>query len=63
MTFKECRKYGREEINKARRRYGYMYYDKNNGWYFSFIRNETHPPEYCLAKNGTVKKIATNKRR
>lgn len=57
MTFKECRKYGREEINKTGLGRGFMYKDMSGDWTFSFTRNLTNPPIYCLEKSGVVDKI------
>ena len=57
MTFKECRKHGREEIIKARRSYGFMYKDRDGNYEFSFVHNVTHPPVYVLEKNGVVDKV------
>lgn len=60
MTFKECRKYGREQINKSGYTTGYMYKDKLGDYTFSFIRNYSSPPEYVLEKNGVVDKVVNN---
>ena len=57
MTFKECRKYGREQLNEHHKRYGYMYKDKNGDYTFSLIYYNTKPPEYILEKNGMVDKV------
>ena len=57
MTFKECRKYGREQLNQENRSYGYMYKDKHGDYTFSMIYYNTSPPEYVLEKNGVVDKV------
>lgn len=57
MTFKECREYGRKQINAAKKRYGFMYKDKTGDYTFSFIYYVTAPPAYCLEKNGVVDEI------
>ena len=56
MNFKECKKYGRDEMLKNDERYCYLYKDNNNGWYFSFIENVTHPPIYLLEKSGIIRR-------
>lgn len=57
MTFKECRKYGREEINRSNRNYGFMYKDKNGDYTFSFVHYTSMQPEYVLERNGVVDKV------
>lgn len=57
MTFKECWKYGREQLNEYHKRYGYMYKDKHGDYTFSFVYYVTKPPEYVLEKNGVVDKV------
>ena len=57
MTFKECRKYGREQLNQENRSYGYMYKDKHGDYTFSMIYYNTSSPEYVLEKNGVVDMI------
>ena len=60
MTFKECRKYGREEIIKRHTNYGFMYKDKNGDYTFSFIYYNTNPPVYVLERSGVVDKVDRN---
>lgn len=55
MTFKECRKFGREEMNRTGRRYGYISRDKSGEYQFSFER--TGNDLFVLEKNGVVDKI------
>lgn len=57
MTFKECRKYGREQINQSYHSYGFMYKDKSGDYTFSFTYYNSTPPEYVLEKNGVVDKV------
>ena len=57
MTFKECRKYGREEILKTGLSSGFMYKDKQGNYTFSFIYYNSSPPVYVLEKSGVVDKI------
>ena len=57
MTFKECRKYGREQIRTSGRSAGYMYKDKSGRYMFSFTYYHSAPPIYVLEKNGVVDKI------
>lgn len=61
MTFKECRKYGREEINNSRSRHGYIYKDNNCGYYFSLIYYNSPDLVYVLEKNGVVNKVINGK--
>ena len=62
MTFKECRKYGREQMDTRgyRRDYGFMYQNSDGTWYFSFVRYLTNPPRFCLERSGVVDKIVNN---
>lgn len=60
MTFKECRKYGREEIIKNRRSYGFMYKEKNGNYYFSFTHYNSDELVYVLEKNGVVDKVVND---
>lgn len=57
MTFKECRKYGREQINSTNKRYGFMYKDKKGNYTFSFEYYFNPRPVYVLEKNGVVDKV------
>lgn len=60
MTFKECRKYGREQIDAANMKYGFIYKDKAGNYTFSFVYYNSAPPVFCLEKNGTVDKVINN---
>lgn len=57
MTFKECRKFGRDELNKNKKSYGFIYKDKNNDFSFSLIKYDTLDLVYILEKNGVVDKV------
>lgn len=58
MTFKECRKYGREQINASfEYDHGFVYKDKKGDYTFSFAFYNSSQPVYCLEKNGVVDKI------
>lgn len=58
MTFKECRKYGREQINTSLcHDHGFIYKDRNGDYSFSFVFYNSSPPVYCLERNGVVDKI------
>ena len=54
MTLKECRKIGREEIANNHRLCGYIYFDKNKEYYFSFTLYTSILPVYELGKDGTL---------
>lgn len=55
MTFKECRKYGREEMMRTGRSYGFISLDKNHEYQFSFAHQATDI--FVLEKSGVVDKI------
>lgn len=61
LTFKECRKYGREQINESDISYGFMYKDKNGDYIFSFTYYNTSSLVYVLEKSGVVDKIIDGK--
>ena len=60
LTFKECRKYGREQMKICGKSAGYMYKDKNGNYTFSFTYYNSSPPVYVLEKNGVVDKVINN---
>lgn len=57
MTFKECRKYGREQINMHNVSFGYMYKDRKGEYSFSLVYYNSSPPIYVLEKNGVLDKV------
>lgn len=58
MTFKECRKYGREILtNTFCRGYGFMYLDKLGNWYFDLAHINDCDLRFVLEKSGVVDKV------
>ena len=61
MTFKECRKYGREQMRLMGESYGYIYREKSGSYYFSFEFYNSRPPVFTLHKGGKVRKVINGK--
>ena len=57
MTFKECRKSGRELLRLIGKSYGYIYREKSGSYWFSFEFYNSRPPVFTLHKSGKVKKV------
>ena len=57
MTFKECRKFAREQLIKEHKSSGFMYQSKNKDWYYSPEFMYSNPPRFAVHKSGKVSKI------
>lgn len=66
MTFKECRKYGREKLLETKNRrkvqggrytHGYMFKGKNGEWYFDFNKVNLSEVRFLLYDNGKVEVV------
>lgn len=57
MTFKECRKFAREQLIIEKRSSGFMYQTKDNDWYYSPEFMYSNPPRFAVHKSGKVSKI------
>lgn len=61
MTFKECRKFAREQLIREHKSSGFIYQSKDKDWYYSSEFMNSNPPKFAVHKSGKVSKIINGK--